>query len=291
MALFKVNRGNSSNLPATMTDGWAYFCTDTAEFFIDYADENGDLHRKKINAKDAETIGGVSLDEAMEPLDPYLEYWWIVPEGYQVYAQQVEENYSYTYGSSSAWFSDSFNPSTGDYNVTVYYGDSFTFNPVTGKYTIENPVEYTDKYTTFVSEAPSLMLNKFVAANSPEANIIMYFVSGTTIEDYVYQNMYNDMRVRFQPQNVTRYYRTQVDTNFVSAETQNAYSEDDGFIALGTIKDKVLDLALEAESTPKYDVVTALNNSETEIPTSSAVYKAIETQTGMANVFATATIL
>lgn len=61
MALFKVNRGNSTNLPVTMTDGWAYFCTDTAEFFIDYADENGDLHRKQINAKDAETLTGASL--------------------------------------------------------------------------------------------------------------------------------------------------------------------------------------------------------------------------------------
>lgn len=52
MALFKVNRGNSSSLPSQMTDGWAYFCTDTAEFFIDYADENDALHRKKINADD-----------------------------------------------------------------------------------------------------------------------------------------------------------------------------------------------------------------------------------------------
>ena len=48
MALFKVNRGNSTTLPTAMTDGWAYFCTDTGEFFIDYADSDGILHRKQI---------------------------------------------------------------------------------------------------------------------------------------------------------------------------------------------------------------------------------------------------
>ena len=53
MALFKVNRGNSTTLPATLTDGWAYFCTDTGEFFIDYADAEGNLFRKQINAENA----------------------------------------------------------------------------------------------------------------------------------------------------------------------------------------------------------------------------------------------
>lgn len=59
MALFKVNRGNSSTLPTTMVDGWAYFCTDTGEFFIDYADANGELHRKQISAGEAKKIAGV----------------------------------------------------------------------------------------------------------------------------------------------------------------------------------------------------------------------------------------
>lgn len=61
MALFKINRGGSSSLPQTLTDGWAYFCTDTGEFFIDYTDAEGVLQRKAINAQDAKTLGGVSL--------------------------------------------------------------------------------------------------------------------------------------------------------------------------------------------------------------------------------------
>lgn len=48
-----------------MTDGWAYFCTDTAEFFIDYADSNNVLHRKQINSKNAETLSGASLAQIL----------------------------------------------------------------------------------------------------------------------------------------------------------------------------------------------------------------------------------
>lgn len=63
MTLFKMNRGYSNTLPTKLTDGYAYFCIDTGDFFIDYADPEGILYRKKINAKDAETLTGVSLEE------------------------------------------------------------------------------------------------------------------------------------------------------------------------------------------------------------------------------------
>ena len=53
MALFKVFRGNSTTLPGTMTDGWAYFCTDTGEFFIDYSESDGSLYRKQISSDQA----------------------------------------------------------------------------------------------------------------------------------------------------------------------------------------------------------------------------------------------
>lgn len=69
MALFKVNRGSSSNLPIKMTDGWAYFCTDTAEFFIDYADNNGELHRKQINADEAKKIAGYDIATILNSSD------------------------------------------------------------------------------------------------------------------------------------------------------------------------------------------------------------------------------
>ena len=50
LALFRVCRGNESNLPATMNDGWAYFCTDTGNFYIDWADDQGALYRVQINS-------------------------------------------------------------------------------------------------------------------------------------------------------------------------------------------------------------------------------------------------
>lgn len=50
MALFKVLRGDESNLPATLNDGWAYFCSDTGNFYIDWADDAGNLTRTQVNA-------------------------------------------------------------------------------------------------------------------------------------------------------------------------------------------------------------------------------------------------
>lgn len=56
MSLFKVNRGNESNLPIKLTDGWAYFCTDTGSFLIDHYDSTNTLVRSKINAEFADKL-------------------------------------------------------------------------------------------------------------------------------------------------------------------------------------------------------------------------------------------
>jgi hypothetical protein len=49
MALFKILRGNAKNLENyEMHDGWAYFTTDTHEFFIDYEDVDHKLKRATI---------------------------------------------------------------------------------------------------------------------------------------------------------------------------------------------------------------------------------------------------
>ena len=62
MSLFKPFRGNSADLNAVEKhDGYAYFCTDTGEFFIDYADSNGELHRKQINAEEAKKLTGYDI--------------------------------------------------------------------------------------------------------------------------------------------------------------------------------------------------------------------------------------
>ena len=56
MALFKILRGAEANLPSTLTDGWAYYCTDTSKFYIDYLDSDGKLQRKELNAKEADSL-------------------------------------------------------------------------------------------------------------------------------------------------------------------------------------------------------------------------------------------
>ena len=65
MALFKSLRGKRNDLPSTKTDGYAYFCTDDGTFWIDYKDDSGSVHRKQINAKDAETLSNASLSTTL----------------------------------------------------------------------------------------------------------------------------------------------------------------------------------------------------------------------------------
>lgn len=49
MALFKINKGQASNLPSTYTEGYCYFTTDEGKFYIDIA------HGTEQNANDHTT--------------------------------------------------------------------------------------------------------------------------------------------------------------------------------------------------------------------------------------------
>lgn len=66
MALFKVYRGNESNLPTAMNDGYAYFCTDTGNFYIDWDNGTGILSRAQINARSAVNLRYLSDEEYVE---------------------------------------------------------------------------------------------------------------------------------------------------------------------------------------------------------------------------------
>ena len=64
MALFKPFRGSRASLDIQpLHDGYAYFCIDDGTFHIDYVDSEGNLQRKQLNAKEAETLGLHSADE------------------------------------------------------------------------------------------------------------------------------------------------------------------------------------------------------------------------------------
>lgn len=66
MSLFKPFKGHRSGLDAVAKkDGNAYFCVDDGSFWIDYTDADGVLQRKQINAADAETLSGMTLDEIL----------------------------------------------------------------------------------------------------------------------------------------------------------------------------------------------------------------------------------
>jgi hypothetical protein len=77
MALFKPFRGPRASLDTqALHDGYAYFCTDDGSFHIDYADSEGNLHRKQINAKDAETLCGMTLDEIRQSCSTFVQADW-----------------------------------------------------------------------------------------------------------------------------------------------------------------------------------------------------------------------
>lgn len=67
MALFKPFMGSRTSLDTQpLHDGYAYFCTDDGSFHIDYVDTEGNLQRKQINAKDCETLTGMTLEQIKE---------------------------------------------------------------------------------------------------------------------------------------------------------------------------------------------------------------------------------
>lgn len=70
MALFKPFKGNRASLRTQpLHEGYAYFCVDDGSFHIDYVDDNGDLQRKQLNAKDAKTLTGMSLAEIQQSIE------------------------------------------------------------------------------------------------------------------------------------------------------------------------------------------------------------------------------
>lgn len=56
MALFKLCRGAETNLPTTKTNGYAYFCTDTQNFYIDWMDSSSNLIRSKLAVEYADKL-------------------------------------------------------------------------------------------------------------------------------------------------------------------------------------------------------------------------------------------
>ena len=69
MALFKICRGKEANLPSTLTNGYAYFCTDTTNFYIDHLNASDTLVRSKISSKYAEKLR-YSVDGTTVEIDP-----------------------------------------------------------------------------------------------------------------------------------------------------------------------------------------------------------------------------
>ena len=77
MALFKISKGNSENLPANKVDGYCYVTVDDHKFYVDYTKDDGTLDRFALNAVYADTagiaqkLGSVDIGNSNKPI--YLE--------------------------------------------------------------------------------------------------------------------------------------------------------------------------------------------------------------------------
>ena len=64
MALFKAFKGKRADLAkVALHEGYAYFCVDDGSFHTDQINASGTLERIQLNAKNAETLGGSTLEE------------------------------------------------------------------------------------------------------------------------------------------------------------------------------------------------------------------------------------
>ena len=62
MALWKPFRGNRNALDAVEKhDGYIYFCIDDGSLFFDHLDSEGNLQRKQVSAKEAESLLGYTI--------------------------------------------------------------------------------------------------------------------------------------------------------------------------------------------------------------------------------------
>ena len=55
MALFKISKGKSTNLPTNKVDGYCYVTTNDHKFYVDYTKDDGTLDRFALNAAYADS--------------------------------------------------------------------------------------------------------------------------------------------------------------------------------------------------------------------------------------------
>lgn len=95
MSLWKPFRGNRTALEAVeKRDGYVYFCVDDGSLFFDYLDAEGVLQRKQLNAQQAETLMGTSLEELK---NEFTEQDVVILQEAQLYTDAAVEAVSDTF--------------------------------------------------------------------------------------------------------------------------------------------------------------------------------------------------
>ena len=143
MALFKILKGKSANLPSNKVNGYCYVTTDEHKLYVDYTKDDGTLDRFALNAVYADTAGALttSAGSATQPI--YFSNGKPVATTYTLSASVPSgakfTDTTYSAGTGLSLSGTTFNhknsvtaaTAQGDASKTLTFGGTFTIPTVT----------------------------------------------------------------------------------------------------------------------------------------------------------------
>lgn len=126
MALFKILKGSSNTLPVSCNEGYCYFCEDTQLFYIDTSNELSG--RKVLNAQDAATFCGITLEELKQWTKDCVNTFLMADDGIDALCEtggslpSAIDNFSVIARHSAT---------TGEFVTTTYLYSGLTWNNMT----------------------------------------------------------------------------------------------------------------------------------------------------------------
>lgn len=178
-----------------------------------------------------------------DSVKPYTDYWWYAPgKGEQDgYEQKVEESVTIT----DAFGTGGIRGEEKDMPIPVYYGDSISYDKVTGKYAINGATMLTSNPNKFTNDFNTVLKNKFVAifpsTASSNLSSIAYISEASTLtktterDGAIIEYFYTLV-------GATQYTSAPHAGDYISSPDKTTYEGVEGYTLLGTVQEQVLDM-------------------------------------------------
>lgn len=199
----------------------------------------------------------------LDNLKPYTDYWWYAPgKGEQDgYEQKVKGSVTIT----NAFGTGGIRGEEEDMPIPVYYGDSISYDKVTGKYAINGATMLTSNPNNFRNNFNTVLKNKFVAmypaSASSNLGSVVYInkasnLTTTTEKDGTFIEYYYTLA------GVTQYTSAPHYRGYISTEDKTTYEGVDGYTLLGTVQEQTLDMRDKiGDIDTALDAILAIQNS------------------------------